>query len=87
MPKRNEDHDGAGVPYEYTGAYLLGVNGRPFVDAPLRQTLPALLNRFDDSDSDVVGLATAEKGRLYLDDDQRMKTFELFRWYRLGSGL
>jgi predicted nucleotidyltransferase len=81
------DHNGAGVPYEYTGAYLLGVDGRSFLDARLRETLPAILNRFDDCDADVVGIATGEKGRLYLDDDQRVKTFELFRWYRLGIGL
>jgi hypothetical protein len=29
------EHDGEGVPYEYTGAYLLGVDGRPFLDAEL----------------------------------------------------
>ena len=81
------DHKGAGVPYEYTGAYLLGVDGRPFLDAPLRRTLPALLDRFDDADADVVGIAAGEKGRLYLDDEQRAETFELFRWYRLGTGL
>lgn len=53
----------------------------------LRETLTAHLSRFDDPDADVIGLAIAEKGRLYLEDDQRMKTFELFRWYRLGADL
>jgi predicted nucleotidyltransferase len=81
------DHDGAGVPYDYTGAYLLGVDGRPFLDAPLRETLPAILDRFDDPAADVVGIAAGEKGWLYLDDEERTKTFELFRWYRLGAGL
>jgi hypothetical protein len=73
------DHQSAGVPFEYTGAYLLGVDRRPLLDAPLCRTLPALLERFDDSDADVVGIATGEKGRLYLDDEQRTETFELFR--------
>jgi len=81
------DHEGAGVPFEYTGAYLLGVDGRRFLDAPLRRTLPVLLDRFDDPDADVVAIAVGEKGRLYLDDEQRTETFELFRWYRLGTGM
>jgi len=81
------DHEGAGVPYDYTSAYLLGVDGARFLDAPLRQAVTAVLDRFDEPDADVVGIATGEKGRLYLDDEERIKTFELFRWYRLGAGL
>ena len=81
------DHDGAGVPYDYTCAYLLGMDGRPFHDAPLRHVVTAILDRFDEPDADVVGIATGEQGRLYVDDEGRTKTFELFRWYRLGAGL
>lgn len=81
------DHEGAGIPYDYTCAYMLGVDGRPFLDAPLSQTVTAILDRFDDPDADVVGIATREKGPLYIDDEGRTKTFELFRWYRLGAGL
>ena len=76
-----------GVPYEYTCAYLLGVDGQRFLDASVRQAVTAILDRFDEPDADVVGIATGEKGRLYVDDDERTKTFELFRWYRLGAGL
>jgi predicted nucleotidyltransferase len=81
------DHNGAGVPDDYTCAYLLGVDGRTFLDAPLRQAVTTILDRFDEPDADVVGIATAEKGRLYVDDEERTKTFELFRWDRLGVGL
>jgi predicted nucleotidyltransferase len=81
------DHDGAGVPYEYTCAYLLGIDGRPFLDAPLRQVVTTLLDRFDEPDADVVRIAIAEKGRLYVDDEERTKAFDLFRWYRRGTGL
>lgn len=81
------DHDGAGVPYDYTCAYLLGVDGRPFIDTSVRQSATAILDRFDEPDADVVGIATGEKGRLYIDDEERTQTFELFRWYRLGAGL
>jgi predicted nucleotidyltransferase len=81
------DHDGAGVPYDYTCAYLLGVDGRFFLDEPLRQAVTAILGRFDDPYADVVGIATGEKGRMYTDDEIRSHTFELFRWYRLGLRL
>lgn len=81
------DHDGAGVPYDYTCAYLLGIDGQPFLDAPLRQAVTTILDRFNEPDADVVAIATAEKGRLYVDDEERSTTFELFRWYRLGTGL
>ena len=40
------EHDGEGVPYEYTGAYLLGVDGRPFLDAELAGTVVKVLARF-----------------------------------------
>jgi uncharacterized membrane protein len=33
------------------------------LDARLRETLPAILNRVDDSDANIVGVATREKGR------------------------
>jgi predicted nucleotidyltransferase len=81
------DHDGAGVPYDYTCAYLLGVDGRPFLDASVRQAVTVILDRFNEPDAVVVGIATGEKGRLYVDDEERTKTFELFRWYRLGVGV
>ncbi len=81
------EFNGQGVPYDYTCAFLLGVDGRRFLDAPLRQAVTSILNRFDDPYADVVGLATGEKGRLYVDDEGRSQTFERFRWYRLGLTL
>jgi predicted nucleotidyltransferase len=81
------DHAGAGVPYEYTCAYLLGVDGQRFLDAQVRQAVTPILDRFDEPDADIVGIAIREKGRLFADDEERTKTFELFRWYRLGAGL
>src|SRR5262245_18966509 len=65
------DHDDAGVPYDYTGAYLLGVDGRPFLDAPTRQAVTAVLDRFDEPDATVVGIAVGDKGRLHVNDDER----------------
>ena len=81
------EHDGAGVPFEYTCAYLLGLDARPFLDASLSTTVTAVLERCDDPDAELVGVVAREKGRLLIDDEDRAEIFELFRWYRLGAGL
>lgn len=81
------EHDGEGVPYEYTGAYLLGIDGRPFLDAQLAGTVVKVLDRFSDADTDVVGLVAREQGRVVPTDDERAIIFDHFRWYRLGAGL
>ncbi len=81
------EHNGEGVPYEYTGAYLLGIDGRPFLDVQLADTVAKVLDRFSDPDADVVGLVARERGRVLLDDDERETLFEHFRWYRLGAHL
>lgn len=81
------DHDGGGVPFEFTCAYLLGIDARPYLDTPLTRTVAAVLDRFSDPDADVVGIVAREQGRLIPEDDDRLEIFECFRWYRLGTGL
>lgn len=81
------DHAGEGVPFEYTCAYLLGVDGKRFLDAALSNTVRAVLDRFDGADADVVGIAAAERRRGLIEGEHRTEIFELFRWYRLGTGL
>lgn len=81
------DHDGVGVPFEYTCAYLLGVDGQRFLDASLSNTVRAVLDRFNGPDAAVVGIAAEEMGRVFVEDEHRTEIFELFRWYRLGTGL
>ena len=34
-----------------------------------------------------VGIADRGEGTAFVDDEERTKFFELFRWYRLGAGL
>jgi hypothetical protein len=75
------------VPFEYTCAYLLGADAQPFLDEPLSQAVTAVLDRFSDPDAEVVGTVAREQGRLVVEDDHRIDIFELFRWYRLGTGL
>ena len=48
------EHDGAGVLFEYTGAYLLGIDGRRFLSAELSQAVATVLDRFVDADSEGV---------------------------------
>jgi predicted nucleotidyltransferase len=81
------EFDGAGVPYDYTCAHLLGLDARPLLDASITHTVRDVLDRFDEPDAHVVGIAMAEGGRTWVDDDRRAHVFELFRWYRLGTGL
>lgn len=81
------DHDGKGVPFEYTCAYLLGVDGQRFLDAALSNTARAVLGRFDEPEAEVVGITAGETRRGFIEEEQRTEVFELFRWYRLGTGL
>lgn len=78
---------GQGVPWEYTCAYLLGADGRPYLDAETAAAVGRVLQGFTDPDADVVSLAAADRGRLLVNEEDRVQVFELFRWYRLGAGL
>ncbi|MEO8682371.1 MAG: hypothetical protein ABI665_25205 [Vicinamibacterales bacterium] len=81
------DHDGEGVPFEYTCAYLLGVDGQRFLDAALSNTVRPVLGRFDEPGAAVVGIAAREGRQGLLEDEHHQEVFELFRWYRFGTGL
>lgn len=81
------DHDGGGVPFEYTCAHLLGVDGQRFLDAALSTTVRAVLDRFTEPAADVVGIAASEGRRGIIEDPRRAEIFDLFHWYRLGTGL
>ena len=74
-------------PYEYTGAYVVGVEARPFLDEPLREAVKAVLDRFDDPDAAVIGIVARDARGFIVEDEHRLEIFELFRWYRLGTGL
>ena len=81
------DHNGEGVPYESTCAYLVGVDARPFLDEPLSDAGRLVLDRFDNPDAAVIGEVIRETGRFPVEDEDRREIFEFFRWYRLGAGL
>lgn len=81
------EFEGAGVPYDYGCAYLLGLDSRDFVDADVRTALQSVLKGFDGPDAPLVGTAGAERGVHRLNDEQRTRVFECFRWYRRGLGV
>jgi predicted nucleotidyltransferase len=79
--------DGKGMPYEYTCAYLLGNDGRRFLDRQLTETITNVLDRFTDSDAVIVSTVAREQRRLPIEEADRVEVFQLFRWYRLGLSL
>lgn len=81
------EYQGDGIPYEYTCAYLLGDDGRRFLDEPLGRAVAAVLGRFTDPDAAEIGIVARERGKLLIEDEDRADIFEHFCWYRLGVGL
>jgi predicted nucleotidyltransferase len=81
------EHNRTGVPFEYTGAYLLGVDGQTFLGPQLSDTIRKVLGRFVDSDADVVATVLGEQGRIPVEDEDRLDVFEHFQWYRRGLNL
>ncbi len=81
------EHDGVGVPFEYAGAHLLAIDGRAFLSAALAGTARGVLGRFAEPYAEGVGIVARERGRVALDDEDRVEIFEHFRWYRRGLGL
>lgn len=81
------DHAGEGVPFEYTCAYLLGVDCQRFLDPAVRAAARAVLDRFETADSGVVRMILRENGRRLPEPASLNEVFQLFRWFRLGAGL
>jgi predicted nucleotidyltransferase len=80
------EHEGRGVPFEYTGAYLLGVDGLPFFSKQVSEAVRAVLDRFADPDSDVIGVVAHEQGWVAIEEEDRIEVFAHFSWYRRGLG-
>jgi len=71
------EHEGTAVPYEYGSAYLLGVDGRVFVDEQLAELIAPVIERFVPPDID-------------LDNDESYREKEnqhYLRWFRAGLGI
>ena len=81
------EHNGRGVLFEYTGAYLLGVDGLLFLSAQVSEAVRTVLDRFADPDSDIVGIVAHEQGRVAIEEEVRIDVFAHFSWYGRGLGL
>jgi len=81
------DHDGKPVPFEHGCAYLLGGDARRFCDRAVAAAVRTVLDRFDSPDAVVVDTVAREDGHVLVEDEDRTEIFELFRWFRLGTGV
>jgi predicted nucleotidyltransferase len=79
------EHDREAVLWEYAGAYLLGLDGRRFLDGPVRLAVAPILDGLDDRDGSLVSMAAREHCGIPVEDEDRTEVFQLFRWYRLGT--
>jgi len=81
------EYENQGVPFEYTGAYLLGTDGRQFLSSRVSVAVGGALDRFADSDAEGVSIVLIERGRMAMDEDAQKDVFAHFQWYRRGLGL
>lgn len=81
------DHDEEPVPFEWTCAYLVGLDGRAYHDEKLSEAVRQVLDQLHRPDAATVALVAREKGYVYLEDEHRVEIFELFRWFRRGAAL
>jgi predicted nucleotidyltransferase len=80
------EHEGELVPFEFTSAYLLGLDARPHVPS-VATSIRQLLDQFDSPDAAIVGLVASEDRRVLVEDADRLEVFDLFRWFRLAAAL
>ena len=81
------EHDGQLVLFEFTTAFMLGQDARPFTEEVLAQIATEVLNELSDVDSVAVDRAAREEGRLHVESEHQREIVELFRWFREGAGL
>ncbi len=81
------EHEGEAVPFEFTCAWLLGLDARPLLDEALTSAVGPVLARFDDPDAEIVDRTAREKTGSVASDEIRADVFEQFRWFRLALWL
>lgn len=75
------------VPFECSTAYLLGYDGRPLLDAVVGESVRRVLDSMDGPHAPGVQTALSFGHGPWADEDRQARTFELFQWYRRGTGL
>jgi len=81
------DHSGEGVPFEYTCAYLIGLDCRRFLDSAVADAARGVLDRFHSEEAAIVRTTAREGGRRLPEPEDLAEIFQQFRWFRLGTGL
>jgi len=76
------EFDGAGVPYEFTGAYLLGGDARAYLDDAVRDAIRPLLDRVVDPADERVAHVARERGIQVPSDAVRQDIADRFVWFR-----
>jgi predicted nucleotidyltransferase len=81
------EHEGALIDFDVAAAYLLGLDGRGLVDAPLAKAIEPILAALSDPESPL-GFQTVREYRGGTSNDHwRSQTARLFRAYRNGLGI
>lgn len=58
-----------------------------FVIGLLASSVGMVPDKLDSPDAVVVAIVAREDGRVLVEDEDRAEIFELFRWFRLGTGV
>ena len=81
------EHDGQFVPFEFTTAFMLGQDAKPFTEDVLARVAAEVLAEFSDVDSVGVDRAAREEGRLHVEPEHQEEIVALFGWFQKGFGL
>lgn len=81
------EHEGELVPFEFTSACLVGLDGRTYVDGNLRRLVSPVVSELTVPDSPLVDRVLRENGLVSLDEEPRREAAERFRWFQRGAGL
>jgi predicted nucleotidyltransferase len=79
------EHGSAFVPYEFTTAYLTGLDARPYFSSELRRVVEPVLRRLEE-DIGAAETIAAEVGWRTVEGDSLHPIGEAFRWFRAGLG-
>ena len=79
------EHAGVLVPFEFSTAYLLGLDAAAYVrDDRVRPLAAGVLDLFADADSAGIDLVARDEGRPNLEPSQREEIAPQFKWFRSG---
>ena len=81
------EHAGALIDFDVAGAYLLGLDGRALLDAPLITAIDPMLAEMSDPESPLGFQIVREYRGGTSDDRSRAQTARIFRSYREGLGI